>query len=100
VHAVQGEFGLPRLGVPQQLRALRDRGFATVRAVGNGRLERQSWPERQSWLELHRRFWTRRLDALDRELTQGKPERRVTEGTAPSSDGTPERSTEKDREDS
>jgi sugar-specific transcriptional regulator TrmB len=59
----------------QHLRVLRDRGFASVRAEGTRRfyaVEAAPLREIDAWLDRFRRFWDRRLDALDTELAAGR----------------------------
>ena len=75
---VQGEFGISQPAVSQQLRVLRDNGFATVRAEGTRRMyavEPESLRGVDEWLAPYRRFWNQRLDALATELARGKRER-------------------------
>jgi DNA-binding transcriptional ArsR family regulator len=76
---VQREFGISQPAVSQQLRVLREHGFATVRADGTRRLYAVDPAPLQSvdeWLAPYRRFWNQRLDALATELVRGKRERR------------------------
>lgn len=50
---VQQEFGITQPAVSQQLKALRDNGFVTVRAVGNRRLyaiDPEPFHEVSDWL--------------------------------------------------
>ena len=78
---VQREFGISQPAVSQQLRVLREHGFATVRADGTRRLYAVDPAPLQSvdeWLAPYRRFWNQRLDALATELARGKHERRQT----------------------
>lgn len=76
---IQREFGISQPAVSQQLRVLRENGFATVRAEGTRRLYAVDPSPLQSvdeWLAPYRRFWNQRLDALSTELARGKRERR------------------------
>ncbi len=84
---VQREFGISQPAVSQQLRILRDNGFASVRAEGTRRLYSVDPAPLQSvdeWLAPYRRFWMQRLDALGTELARGKRarERASTSGRA------------------
>jgi DNA-binding transcriptional ArsR family regulator len=79
---VQAEFGISQPAVSQQLRVLRESGFATVRAAGARRFYAVApapLQEVDAWLEGFRRFWAPRLDALETELARGKRERRLRE---------------------
>jgi DNA-binding transcriptional ArsR family regulator len=76
---VQAEFGITQPAVSQQLRVLREHGFATVRAVGAHRLYAvDADPLRavDEWLAPYRRFWDQRLAALGSEVARGKRARR------------------------
>ncbi|PCC74754.1 DNA-binding transcriptional regulator, ArsR family [Nannocystis exedens] len=77
---IQDEFGISQPAVSQQLRVLRDHGFATVRPEGTRRLYAVT-PDRlqevDEWLERFRRYWEQRLDALATEIARGKRERRL-----------------------
>jgi DNA-binding transcriptional ArsR family regulator len=78
---IQREFGISQPAVSQQLRVLRDNGFATVRAEGTRRLYAVDPTPLQSvdeWLAPYRKFWNQRLDALATELARGKRARRQT----------------------
>lgn len=79
VEVIQTEFGISQPAVSQQLRVLRDNGFASVRSEGTRRLYSvQPAPLRQvdAWLERFRGFWDQRLDALGTEIARGKRARR------------------------
>lgn len=81
---IQEEFRISQPAVSQQLRVLREAGFATVRPEGTRRLYAvNSEPLRDvdAWLEQFRRFWTPRLEALATELARGRRERRLREAT-------------------
>jgi DNA-binding transcriptional ArsR family regulator len=72
---IRAEFGISQPAVSQQLRVLREAGFATVRPDGTRRFYAvRAEPLRAAgdWLE---RFWTQRLDALATELARGKRRR-------------------------
>jgi DNA-binding transcriptional ArsR family regulator len=81
---IQDEFGISQPAVSQQLRVLRESGFATVRPDGTRRLyavEPASLREVDRWLDRYRRFWDQRLDALSTEIARGKRERRLATST-------------------
>jgi len=76
---VQREFGITQSAVSQQLKVLRDSGFATVRAEGTRRLyaiDTGPLAEVDEWLEQFRRFWAPRLEALATEIARGKRSRK------------------------
>lgn len=76
---IQQEFGISQPAVSQQLRVLRDNGFATVRADGTRRLYAIDPAPLRSvdeWLTPYRKFWNQRLDALGTELARGQRARR------------------------
>ncbi len=76
---IQEEFGISQPAVSQQLKVLREHGFATVRPEGTRRLYAvQDAPLRDvdAWLDHFRRAWTQPLDALGTELARGKRTRR------------------------
>ena len=76
---IRAEFGISQPAVSQQLRTLREAGFATVRPEGARRLYAVN-PEPlkhvDEWLDPFRAFWTPHLDALDTEIARGKRQRR------------------------
>lgn len=77
---IQHEFGISQPAVSQQLRVLRENGFATVRPAGSRRLyavDAAPLQEVDQWLQPYRRFWNQRLDALDVEIARGKRARRA-----------------------
>jgi DNA-binding transcriptional ArsR family regulator len=72
------EFGVTQPAVSQHLRALRDSGFATVRADGARRhysLDVNGLEPVDSWLSDLRGFWEQHLDALSTEVARGKRNR-------------------------
>lgn len=76
---IQTEFGISQPAVSQHLKALRESGFATVRAEGTRRLyavDPGPLQEVDEWLEHFRRFWTHKLDALATEIARGKRQRK------------------------
>jgi len=79
VVVVQREFGITQSAVPQQLRVLRDSGFASVRADGARRIyavQSGRLREVDNWLDRFRASWLPRLDALATEVARGKRKRR------------------------
>jgi DNA-binding transcriptional ArsR family regulator len=79
VLVVQREFGITQSAVSQQLRVLRDSGFASARADGPRRiysLQSERLREVDDWLDKFRVFWGPRLDALATEIARGKRKRR------------------------
>ena len=78
---ISAEFGISQPAVSQQLRVLREAGFARVRQSGTRRiyaLEAESLRQVDNWLEQFRKFWSHRLDALGTELARGRRTRRST----------------------
>ena len=71
VDVIGKEFGITQSAVSQQLKVLRDSGFASVRADGARRLYAVD-AEVDAWLEQCRRFWGPPLDALATEIARGK----------------------------
>ena len=79
VQVISKEFGITQSAVSQQLKILRDNGFASVRAEGTRRLysvDARPLAEVDAWLDQFRRFWAPRLDALATEVARGKKRRR------------------------
>jgi DNA-binding transcriptional ArsR family regulator len=85
---IRAEFGLSQPAVSQHLRVLRDSGFASVRAEGARRfytVEPAPLSEADAWLlDRFRRFWERRLDALQTEPARGRRAARTPAGEEPS----------------
>lgn len=76
--AVRDEFGITQPAVSNQLRILRDSGFAHDQRQGSHRLYQLTpgaLDEVSSWVERHQRLWPQRLDALATEVARGKQER-------------------------
>ena len=66
-----GEFNLSAPAISQHLNVLRDAGLVVTRAAGQSRIQALNpagFDELEAWLERTRAFWSRRLDALEREL--------------------------------
>lgn len=83
---IRAEFGISQPAVSQQLKALRDNGFATVRAEGTRRIyavDPSGVDDAEQWLARLRGFWSQRLDALGTELARGRRDRRRTPPRSP-----------------
>ncbi len=79
VAVIEREFGISQSAVSQQLRVLRDAGFASVRPDGARRIyavEPTRLREVDDWLDRFRAFWLPKLDALATEVARGKRKRR------------------------
>ena len=79
VAVIAAEFGISQPAVSQQLKTLRDNGFATVRASGARRIyaiDVRPLEAADAWLGQFRRFWGPPLDALATEIARGKRARR------------------------
>ena len=80
VEVISKEFGITQSAVSQQLKVLRESGFATVRADGARRLyavDARPLAEVDAWLGQFRRFWGPPLEALATEIARGKRARRT-----------------------
>ena len=80
VEVISQEFGITQSAVSQQLKVLRESGFATVRAEGTRRVyavDPRPLAEADAWLEPFRRSWGPRLEALATEIARGKRARRT-----------------------
>jgi DNA-binding transcriptional ArsR family regulator len=65
------EFDMSAPAISQHLKVLREAGLVTVRAEGQSRVQMlnpEGLREVEDWLAKTRAFWSRRLDALEREL--------------------------------
>jgi len=65
------EFDLSAPAISQHLNVLRAAGLVTTRAEGQSRIQTLNpagLDEIGTWLSRTRQFWSRRLDALEREL--------------------------------
>ena len=72
---IAGRFEISQPGVSKHLRVLREAGLVHVRGEGQRRiysLDPAPLQELEAWLARHRRFWSKRLDDLARELRQRK----------------------------
>jgi DNA-binding transcriptional ArsR family regulator len=69
--AIVGNFAVSAPAISQHLKTLREAGLVRVRAEGQRRLyslDPDGFAEMEAWFEKMRRFWSGRLDALEREL--------------------------------
>jgi DNA-binding transcriptional ArsR family regulator len=76
---IQQQFRITQPAVSQQLKVLRDNGFATVRIDGPRRIyavDGAALREADLWLAPFRAFWGPKLEALATEIARGKRERR------------------------
>lgn len=65
------EFDLSAPAISQHLNVLREAGLVLTRAEGQSRIQSLNpagFDELERWLEKTRAVWSRRLDALEREL--------------------------------
>jgi DNA-binding transcriptional ArsR family regulator len=65
------EFDLSAPAISQHLNVLREAGLIVSRIEGQKRVQSLNpagLDELEAWLQRTRRFWSRRLDALEREL--------------------------------
>jgi len=65
------EFDVSAPAISQHLKVLREAGLVDVRAEGQSRIQTlnpAAFDELDAWLDKTRRLWSRRLDALEREL--------------------------------
>jgi DNA-binding transcriptional ArsR family regulator len=77
---IVAEFDVSAPAISQHLRVLRDAGLVRVRVDAQRRiygLDPAGLAEIDGWLERVRRFWSARLDSLERELAKpARPTRR------------------------
>lgn len=65
------EFDMSAPAISQHLNVLREAGLVTTRAEGQSRIQAlkpDGLDDLEAWLEKTRSVWSRRLDALEREL--------------------------------
>ena len=65
------EFNLSAPAISQHLNILRESGLIITRAEGQSRIQSlnpDGFDDLEAWLEKTRSVWSRRLDALEREL--------------------------------
>ena len=80
VEVIAQEFGITQSAVSQQLKVLRESGFATVRVEGARRVyavDAGPLDEVDGWLNQFRRLWGQPLEALATEIARGKRARRT-----------------------
>jgi DNA-binding transcriptional ArsR family regulator len=71
-------LGITQPGMSKHLRVLREVGLVTVRQDAQRRvyeLDPKPLAELDAWLAPYRRFWSERLDALERHLESTRTER-------------------------
>lgn len=76
---VRQQFRMTQPAVSQQLKVLRDNGFASVKIVGSRRIYALHGPalhEADLWLDRFRAFWAPTMAALETEIRRGQRERR------------------------
>ena len=65
------EFDMSAPAISQHLNVLREAGLVTTRAEGQSRIQAlnpEGFDDIEAWLQKTRSVWSRRLDALEREL--------------------------------
>ena len=65
------EFDMSASAISQHLNVLREAGLVTTRAEGQSRIQAlnpDGFDDLEAWLNRTRAVWSRRLDALEREL--------------------------------
>ena len=75
VNTVGAEFGISQSAISQQLKVLRENGFASVAIDGNRRLyslDSKGFEQMEEWLAPFRRFWAPKFEALAKEVARGK----------------------------
>jgi DNA-binding transcriptional ArsR family regulator len=78
------EFDMSAPAISQHLKVLREAGLVKVRPEGQHRihsLDPAGLDEIEAWLAKTKRFWERRLDALERELRAEDEAKRKKPGT-------------------
>ena len=87
VGELERELGLSQPSVSKHLRVLREAGFVESRIEAQRRVYRlrpEPLMEVDSWLAQFRRFWSTRVDALERHLDRAEqkptPKRRKVKG--------------------
>ena len=84
VGEIEHRLGMPQPSVSKHLRVLREAGFVEATVDAQRRLYRlkpESLLEVDDWLDQFRRFWSARVDALERHLQkmeEPKPAQRKT----------------------
>ncbi len=75
------EFEVSAPAISQHLNVLREAGLIRTRAEGQSRIQSLNpggLDPLDDWLQRTRRVWSRRLDALERELRADRPTKRST----------------------
>ena len=75
------EFDLSAPAISQHLNVLREAGLVLTRAEGQSRIQSLNpagFDELEAWLEKTRAVWSRRLDALERELLADDARQKAT----------------------
>lgn len=76
VGEIERQLGMPQPTVSKHLRVLRDAGFVEATVDAQRRLYRlnpEPLQELEVWLAPFRRFWSERVDALERHLDRMDP---------------------------
>lgn len=79
VDTVGEEFGISQSAISQQLKVLRENGFATVAVDGNRRiysLDSTGFEQMDEWLAPFRSFWAPKFEALATEVSRGRRSRK------------------------
>ena len=80
VEVISAEFGITQSAVSQQLKVLRENGFASVRAEGTRRIyaaDARPLADVDAWLAQFRHFWDPHFEALATEIARGKRARKT-----------------------
>lgn len=75
VDLVGDTFGISQSAVSQQLKVLRENGFAQVTVDGNRRiysLDSKGFENVEEWLMPFRKYWAPKFEALANEVARGK----------------------------
>ena len=75
VDTVGEDFGISQSAVSQQLKVLRENGFASVAIDGNRRiysLDSAGFEQLDAWLAPFRRYWAPKFESLAKEVAKGK----------------------------
>lgn len=81
VGEIERELGMPQPTVSKHLRVLREAGFVEATVDAQRRLYRlrpEALQEVEAWLAPFRRFWSARVDALERHLDRMGRSKRTT----------------------
>ena len=73
--SVGEEFGISQSAISQQLKVLRENGFACVDIDGNRRLyslDTSGFEQMDEWLTPFRRYWAPKFESLAKEVARGK----------------------------